>query len=135
MIQETSNILDEEIWSIGDPDPDLTGLKVTGWRIILLPVRQKNKTTGGVYIPEQTIDDLQTLTSLCKVLQVGDKAYKLYGEDFGDPWVKEGDYVLVSRLAGMRMRYSGAPLIICSDKEIQCVVADPQKLDKTKYGG
>lgn len=133
-IQQSSNILDEEVWSINDPDPDITGLKITGWRLLLLPVRQKDKTRGGVYIPEATIDDIQTLTSLCKVLQVGDQAYSTDVFE-GKQWCKEGDYVLTPRTSGMKIRYSSVPLIICSDKDIYCTVDDPSKLDKHKYGG
>ena len=134
MIQESSTLLNEDVWSIGDPDPDLTGLKVTGWRLLLLPVRQKAKTKGGAYIPESTIDDIQTLTSLCKVLQVGDIAYST--EVYEDkPFCKEGDYVLIPRTVGMKIRYNGVPLIIVSDSKVEAIVEKPENLDKHKYGG
>ena len=131
MIQESSTILNDDVWCIGDPDPDLAGLKVTGWRLVLLPVRQKAKTKGGAYIPESTLDDMQTLTSLCKVLQVGDFAYsrEIYE---GKPFCKVGDYVLIPRITGMKIRYNGVPLILAADSVIEAVIENPEKLDKHK---
>ena len=44
------------------------------------------------------------------------------------PWCKEGDWVLITRYSGSRMRIDGGELRIITDDEILAVVDDPRDI-------
>ena len=48
----------------------------TGFRIVLFPLRLEGKTKGGVLLTDDTIQESQITTNICKVLKIGPSAYK-----------------------------------------------------------
>ena len=48
----------------------------TGWRLLILPYRGKGKTEGGIYLPDQIVQDQNVSTQVGYVLKVGSLAYK-----------------------------------------------------------
>ena len=99
-----------------------------GWRIVLFPLKLESKTKGGLYLTDDTVEQSQITTNICKVLKVGSDAYK-DKERFPDgPWCKEGDWVLITRYAGSRIRIDGGELRIINDDEILAVVDDPRDI-------
>lgn len=126
-IQETSHVLNNFAYDITQETPDTTGFQINGWKILLMPVKAPDKTQGGIIIPDSTRHDLQSITSLCRVLKVGPLAYssEIYE---GEPWCKPGDFVLISRNTGLKISYNGLPLIIASDSKIEAVIENPELL-------
>ena len=50
-------------------------------------------------------------------------------ERFPDgPWCKEGDWVLITRYAGSRIKIDGGELRIINDDEILAVIDDPRDI-------
>jgi co-chaperonin GroES (HSP10) len=99
----------------------------TGWRIVLFPLKLKNKTKSGIHLTDETIQDSQMTTNICKVLKVGPLAYKdekRYPD--GKAWCKEGDWVLITSYAGSRIRIDGGELRIVNEDEIIATVDDPR---------
>jgi len=98
----------------------------TGWRIVLLPLKLERKTKGGIHLTDDTIQESQMTTNICKVLKVGDMAFK--GEDkYGKkPWCKEGDWVIIATYSGSRIKIEGGELRIVNDDEIMATVEDPR---------
>ena len=47
----------------------------TGWRILVLPYKAKQKTKGGILLASETLDRQQAATTLGYVLKVGSLAY------------------------------------------------------------
>ena len=47
----------------------------TGWRILVLPYKAKQKTKGGILLANETLDRQQAATTLGYVLKVGSLAY------------------------------------------------------------
>jgi|TARA_R100000664_G_C2735223_1_gene124815 co-chaperonin GroES (HSP10) len=99
-----------------------------GWRIVLFPLKLENKTKGGLYLTDDTVEQSQITTNICKVLKVGADAYKDKERYPDGPWCKEGDWVLITRYAGSRIRIDGGELRIINDDEILAVVDDPRDI-------
>ena len=79
----------------------------TGWRILVMPYMGKEKTEGGVYVPDPVREREARATVTAYVAKVGPLAYKdidKFGED--GAWCKEGDWVCIGRYAGSRFQLS-----------------------------
>jgi hypothetical protein len=48
----------------------------TGWRVLVMPYMGRDKTDGGVYVPDQARDRESKATVVAYVLKVGPLAYK-----------------------------------------------------------
>ena len=68
------------------PNKDLVGVKKeinessklpspTGWRIIVLPFKQKEKTKGGIILAEDTIERSQVASTCGLVMAMGPHCY------------------------------------------------------------
>ena len=56
---------------------DLNSLpNLPGYHLLVLPVAVKQKTKGGIILPDKVKDDVAYLTTVAKVLKKGDLAYK-----------------------------------------------------------
>jgi co-chaperonin GroES (HSP10) len=97
-----------------------------GWRIVLFPLKLDSKTKSGLYLTDDTVEQSQISTNICKVLKVGPEAYKDKQKFPSGPWCKEGDWVLITRYAGSRIRIEDGELRIINDDEIIATVNDPR---------
>ena len=71
--------------SILKPNNDLVGLKKsekepnlpkpTGWRMIVLPFKQKEKTKGGILLADTTVERSQVASTCGLVLRMGPHCY------------------------------------------------------------
>ena len=100
----------------------------SGWRMVLFPLKLQGKTKGGVLLTDDTVTESQVTTNICKVLKMGPEAYKDKEKFPSGPWCKEGDWVLITRYAGSRIRIDGGELRIINDDEILAVVDDPRDI-------
>ena len=100
----------------------------SGWRMVLFPLKLQGKTKGGVLLTDDTVTESQVTTNICKVLKMGPECYKDKEKFPSGPWCKEGDWVLITRYAGSRIRIDGGELRIINDEEILAVVDDPRDI-------
>ena len=99
-----------------------------GWRMVLFPLKLDSKTKSGLYLTDDTVEQSQVSTNICKVLKVGPEAYKDKQKFPSGPWCKEGDWVLITRYAGSRIRIEDGELRIINDDEIIATVKDPRDI-------
>ena len=95
-----------------------------------MPYQGATKTTGGLHIPDEVRDREAVATVVAYVLKLGPLAYddpSKFGTQ-ADPWCKEGDWVLITRYAGSRIRIDGGELRIINDDEILAKVDDPRDI-------
>lgn len=111
-----------------NPDvlPDLPG-----YHILVRPVSIKEKTKGGILIPDSTKDDMAYLTTVGKVLGLGDLAYEDKDKFPKGAWCKVGDYVCYGKHAGQKIKYKGVRLILLFDDQVIMKVEHPKVLDPT----
>tara|TARA_R100001079_G_scaffold109274_1_gene81547 strand:+ start:1121 stop:1552 length:432 start_codon:yes stop_codon:yes gene_type:complete len=100
----------------------------TGFRIVLFPLKLEEKTSSGIIFTEDTIEQSQISTNVCKVLEIGPDAYADKTRFPNGPWCKKGDWVLITRYAGSRIKIEGGELRIINDDEIIATVDDPRDI-------
>lgn len=106
----------------------------TGWRILVMPYMGKEKTDGGIYIPDAAREKEARATTVAYVVKVGPLAYQdpnKFGDD-PEPWCKEGDWVCIGRYAGSRFNIEGGEVRIINDDEVIATIIDPD--DIKTYG-
>ena len=114
----TDKVLDPE--TIGGslldrmPDP-------TGWRLLILPYRGKGKTDGGIYLPDNVVNEQTVSTQVGYVLKVGTLAYKDAEKFPTGPWCEQGNWVMFARYAGSRFQIDGGEVrILNCNREARC---------------
>jgi len=99
--------------------------KPTGWRILVLPFRMKEKTDAGILIGSETIDRQQVASQCGNVIAMGDSCYKDKERYPNGPWCKVGDWVVFARYAGSRIEIEGGEVRLLNEDEILATVQDP----------
>ncbi len=119
-------ITDEE--EVKDPDvlPELPG-----YHVLIRPVSVKSKTKGGIFIPDSTRDDMSYLTTVGRVIAVGDLAYMDKNKFPTGAWCQVGDHVSYGKHLGTKLFYKGVRFILLFDDQITMRVQDPKDLDPT----
>ena len=102
----------------------------TGWRLLVMPFKGREKTEGGVYMPDSFTDREQLATVVAYVVKIGPLAYKdpdKFGADM-TPWCKEGDWVCIGRYAGSRFKLADGEVRIINDDEVIATIVDPEDI-------
>ena len=92
--------------------------KPTGWRIIVLPYKAKERTKGGIILSDKTVTESQIATNCGLVMDVGPDAYSDKDKFPNGPWCKKKDWVLFARYAGSRIYIDGGEIRVLNDDEI-----------------
>ena len=128
--------------SILTPNNDLIGVKKTkkvtnestklpqptGWRLLVLPFKMKEKTKGGVILGESTLEKQQVASQCGNVLAMGPDAYGDKKRFPDGPWCKVGDWVMFARYAGSRIKIEGGEVRLLNDDEILACIDDPEAI-------
>jgi len=119
-------VSDEEIELKKEDLPELPG-----YHVLVKPVSIKQKTKGGIILPDSTKDDIAYLTTVGKVLKLGKLAYDDKDKFPLGSWCEEGDYVAYGKLIGQKFVYKGVKLLLLFDDQIIMKVDNPSSLDPT----
>jgi chaperonin GroES len=90
----------------------------TGWRMLVLPFKMKEKTKGGVILAETTLERQQVASQCGLVLRMGPDCYKDKERYADGPWCKEGEWVMFARYAGSRIKIEGGEIRLLNDDEV-----------------
>ena len=132
----------QEQSSILTPNNDLIGVKKskevtpesqklpqpTGWRILILPFKMKEKTKGGILMGQDTLERQQVASQCGIVLAVGPNAYKDQERFPNGPWCKVGDWVMFARYAGSRIKIEGGEVRLLNDDEVLATIKNPEDI-------
>ena len=119
-------ITDAETVPDPSPLPDLPG-----YHVLVRPISVKSVTKGGILIPDSTKEDMSYLTTIGKVLALGDLAYRDTDRFPTGSWCSTGDYVCYGKHTGTKLMYKGIRLILLFDDQIMLRVENPKDLDPT----
>jgi len=130
--------------SILTPNNDLVGVKKsnkkiekkeepklpqpTGWRILVLPFKMKDKTKGGVILAEDTLERQQVASQVGLVLAMGPQCYKDKERYPEGPWCKVNDWVMFARYAGSRIKIEGGEIRLLNDDEVLATIDSPEDI-------
>lgn len=98
----------------------------TGWRILILPYRGRQKTKGGIIRPDEVQERSALATVAGYVLAVGPDAYSDDKKFPAGPWCKKGDWILFGRYAGARFKLEEGEVRILNDDEVIATISDPE---------
>jgi co-chaperonin GroES (HSP10) len=126
------NAIKNDMWITEDEVKDPNPLpEIPGFHILVRPVSIKGVTKGGIMLPDSTKDDMAYLTTVGKVLSLGDLAYYDETRFPTGGWCQEGDYVCYAKHAGQKLFYKSVRLILLFDDQVICTVEHPKDLDPT----
>jgi len=130
---QMGNALKNDEWiDIEDEVSDPTTLpEMPGFHVLVRPVSVKNKTKGGIFIPDSTKDDMSYLTTVGRVIALGELAYKDLEKFPNGDWCGVGDYVCYGKHAGTKLYYQNVKLLLLFDDQVIMRVRDPKDLDPT----
>ena len=100
----------------------------TGWRILVMPFRVKEKTEGGIIIAQESLDRARAAVQVGYVLKMGPLCYEDKDRYPTGPWCKEKDWVIFARYAGSRMDIDGGEIRMLNDDEVLGTIDDPADL-------
>ena len=96
--------------------------KPVGYRLLVRPYQPKQKTKGGLYLTEKTLETQQLTTVVGFVVKMGDLCYKDKNKFPTGPWCKEGRY------AGARFKTKYGEHRILNDDEIIGTINKPEDI-------
>ena len=102
--------------------------KPTGWRILVLPFKMKDKTKGGIVLAETTLEKQQVASQCGLVLAMGSQCYKDKERYPEGPWCKVNDWVMFARYAGSRIKIDGGEIRLLNDDEILPTIDSPEDI-------
>ena len=117
--------------SILTPNNDLVGVKKskepklpkpTGWRLLVLPFKMKEKTKGGIVLAETTLEKQQVASQVGLVMAMGPQCYKDKERYPEGPWCKEKDWVMFARYAGSRIKIDGGEMRLLNDDDVLATI-------------
>jgi chaperonin GroES len=131
--------MEKEQSSILKPNNKLVGLKSskkespklpkpTGWRMLVLPFKMKEKTKGGVILAEDTLERQQVASQVGLVMAMGPQCYKDKERYPEGPWCKEKDWVMFARYAGSRIKIEGGEMRLLNDDEVLATIDSPEDI-------
>ena len=131
--------MEKEQSSILTPNNDLVGVKKsekkepklpkpTGWRMLVLPFKMKEKTKGGVILAEDTLERQQVASQVGLVMAMGPQCYKDKERYPEGPWCKEKDWVMFARYAGSRIKIDGGEMRLLNDDEVLATIDSPEDI-------
>jgi chaperonin GroES len=102
--------------------------KPTGWRLLVLPFKMKEKTKGGVILAENTLERQQVASQVGLVMAMGPQCYKDKERYPEGPWCKEKDWVMFARYAGSRIKIDGGEMRLLNDDEVLATIDSPEDI-------
>jgi co-chaperonin GroES (HSP10) len=100
----------------------------TGWRLLVMPFRVKEKSEGGIIIAQEALDRARAAVQVGYVLKMGPLCYDDKEKYTTGPWCAEKDWVIFARYAGSRMEIEGGEIRMLNDDEILGTIEDPKDL-------
>jgi len=99
-----------------------------GFKLLIEKPKPKDKTDGGILLPDQAIEAENYLSICAKLIAVGPLAWRdrETGERWkGGAWAEIGDWIIVPKFTQFRMEIDDKEYRFINDDEIIAVVSDP----------
>ena len=131
--------MEKEQSSILKPNNKLVGVKPskteepklpkpTGWRLLVLPFKMKEKTKGGLVLAETTLEKQQVASQVGLVMAMGPDCYADKERYPEGPWCKVKDWVMFARYAGSRIKIDGGEMRLLNDDEVLATIDSPEDI-------
>jgi len=102
-----------------------------GWRLLVALPESKEKTDGGVFMPDASREREETANITVMVLALGPDAYADKSRFPSGAYCKKGDWVVIAPYTGTRLdMYKKHKFRIINDDSVQAVVDDPRGVSR-----
>jgi len=102
----------------------------SGYHILIALLEAKEKTQGGILLPEEHVYREQTASIVGYVVKVGPDAYRDQRKFPTGAWCKEGDFILFNPYSGSRVKVHGKEFRLINDDTVLAVVDDPRGIER-----
>ena len=102
--------------------------KPTGWIMLVLPFKMKEKTKGGIVLAETTLERQQVASQVGLVMAMGPQCYADKDRYPEGPWCKVKDWVMFARYAGSRIKIEGGEMRLLNDDEVLATIESPEDI-------
>ena len=102
--------------------------KPTGWRLLVLPFKMKEKTKGGLVLAETTLEKQQVASQVGLVMAMGPDCYGDKERYPDGPWCKVNDWIMFARYAGSRIKIDGGEMRLLNDDEVLATIDSPEDI-------
>ena len=109
-------------------DPDILP-ELPGYHILIRPLSVRSETKGGIIMPDSLKDDIQYLTTVGKVVKIGELAYKDKHKFSEGAWCSVGDFVCYGKHTGQKFLYKGIRYLLIYDDQVIMKINDPSEVD------
>jgi len=96
--------------------------------MLVLPFKMPEKTKGGLYFGQETLERQQVASTCGLVLAQGPDCYKDKERYPDGPWCKKGQWVVFARYAGSRIQIDGGEVRLLNDDEVLATVDNPEDI-------
>jgi len=100
----------------------------TGWRMLVLPFKMPEKTRGGLYLGQDTLERQQVASTCGLILSMGSDCYNDKEKFPEGPWCKKGDWIIFARYAGSRIQIDGGEVRLLNDDEVLATIDNPEDI-------
>ena len=101
-----------------------------GYKLLIAPLRVMEKTTGGIFLPDQLKKDEDVASPLGQVVAIGSTAYADPERVPGGPWCQVGDVVLIRSYAGTRLKVGDTEFRVINDDTVEAVIKEPSIVER-----
>lgn len=105
------------------PDP-------TGYRILCAIPEIEDRYESGIIKADKTIRNEELMATVLFVVKMGPDCYKDESRFPSGSYCKEGDFILVRPLAGVRLNIHGRAFRLINDDSVEGVVEDPRGISR-----
>ncbi len=102
-----------------------------GWKILIKKHKPKEKTEGGILLPDMSKDAEGYLSVTGQVVALGPLCYtdRKTGEPWSSgPWCKVKDWVIIPKFTQFKMDIDDDEYRIVNDDEIIATIKDPTRI-------
>ena len=100
----------------------------SGWRLLVLPFTPKEKTKGGIFYAQESLDKVRIAVKCGYVLKMGPLADHDREKFPTGPWSKTGQWIVFARYAESRLHIEGGEVRILNDDEVLGTIENPESI-------
>jgi len=100
--------------------------KAIGYRMVIIIPEFEKITSGGIVIPDERREAEGYANCVAYVAAQGPECYK----DVATKWCREGDWVLIGKYDGQRVKCEDVEVRIVNDVSILAVIPDPNTIQR-----
>ena len=101
-----------------------------GYKILVAIPAPKEKSDGGIIIPDMLKDAEKTASIYGNVIALGPDAYADALKFPSGPYCEQGDWVIFKSYSGTRFRINGEEFRLINDDTVEAVVDDPRTVTR-----